>query len=42
MMPNKIPLPLVVVLKSYLEFSIFPNLFEFMMDEDEFVGEKPY
>jgi len=42
MMPNKIPLPLVAVLKSFLEFEVIPNLFEYMQDEDEFVGEKPY
>ena len=42
MMPNKIPLPLVAVLTSFLEFDIVPNLFEWMHDEDEFVGEKPY
>ena len=42
MMSTPLPEPLAAVLKSFLEFSLIPNLFEFMMDENEFSGETPY
>ena len=42
MMSTPLPLQLSETLKSFLEFDIVPNFFEFMMDEDDFTGEKPY
>ena len=42
MMSTSLPLPLSAVLKSFLEFEIIPNLFEFMMDENQFEGETPH
>jgi len=42
MMPNNIALPVVALMKSFLDFEIIPNLFELILDEDEFVGPEPY
>ena len=30
------------MLKGLLDFEIIPNIFEFILDEDDFTGEKPF
>ena len=30
------------MLKGLLDFEIIPNMFEFILDEEEFTGEKPF
>ena len=42
MMQHEIPIQLESALKSFLDFDIVPNLFEYVMDEDDFVGPSPY
>ena len=41
-MSTNLPLPLSQTLKGFLEFDIFPNFFEFMMDENDDKADKPY
>ena len=42
MMKTPLPLPLRATLISFLEFEIIPNLFEFMISEDETEETEPY
>ena len=30
------------MMKGLLDFEIIPNMFEYVMDEDDFTGEKPF
>ena len=38
LMSTNIPIRLAEVLKSFLEFGLVPNVFEYAMDESEFLG----
>ena len=42
MMSTVLPLPLESTLKGFLEFGIFPNFFEFMIDEKDDKADEPY
>ena len=42
MMKTELPLQLQKMMKGLLDFEIIPNMFEYVMDEDDFTGEKPF
>ena len=42
MLKTELPLQLNEMLKGLLEIEIIPNIFEFILDEDDFTGEKPF
>ena len=42
MMPHDIPLPVVILMKSFLDFELIPDLFPVALDEDELEGPEPY
>ena len=41
-MKTTLPLPLAATLKSFLEFAIIPNLFEYMISDEDTEGTEPY
>ena len=37
-MSTRLPLELSETLKAFIDFEIIPNVFEYIMDESEFIG----
>ena len=42
MMTSRIPLRLEATMKGFLDFGYVPNVFEYALDDSEFIGNEPY